>query len=212
MIDFAIYLITDGDLPTLPARVEAALAAMPVGCAAVQLRAKAAAGRELLELATVLRRITRARGSRLFVNDRVDVALAAGADGVQLPELGFPVERVRAMAPGLLVGASRHDLDGASQAARQGAHFVTLGPVWATPSKPGFEPTMGIERLAAAARALAVPVFALGGVDDVARVVACRSVGARVACLRAVLGARSPSEEARAFAEAMGFVDVTGAG
>jgi thiamine-phosphate diphosphorylase len=93
---------------------------------------------------------------------RADVALAAGAAGVQLPEDGVPVARVKRAWPGLVVGASRHSVDGARRAEAEGADFVLLGPIFATPGKEGR--ALGLGPLAEAARALRIPVHAVGGV------------------------------------------------
>jgi thiamine-phosphate pyrophosphorylase len=201
-IGFRVYLITDPDpasLPSLSARVEAALGALPRGAAAVQLRLPGAGGRALCEAARALVEVTRARGAPLLVNDRLDVALAAGADGVHLPSRGLPVEAARRIAPALLVGVSTHSRAEAERAARAGADLVTFGPVWATPSKAGLGEPVGPGALADTVTAVAIPVFALGGVD-LDRASACLSVGARLACIRAVLGAPSPAEAAGALA------------
>jgi|SRR5579883_681717 len=201
-VDFALYLIGDEELATLPARLERALGALPSGAAAVQLRAKRATGRALLDAARSLRAITRAHGAKLLVNDRLDVALAAGADGVHLPSRGLPVAEAKRLAPALLVGASTHSLDEARRAVDTGADFVTFGPVWATPSKRGMGEPVGVARLAEAASALPVPVYALGGVDA-SRAPACAAAGARLACVRAVLDAPSPADAARALLAAV---------
>jgi thiamine-phosphate pyrophosphorylase len=113
--------------------------------------------------------------ARLLVNGRPDIALAAGADGVQVPEEGLPVAEVKRAFPSLTLGASCHSLDAVRRAAGEGADFVLLGPVFATPGKEGR--TLGLELLAAAA-AVAVPVHAIGGVTP-ARVPALRAAGAR---------------------------------
>lgn len=114
--------------------------------------------------------------TRLFVNDRLDLALAAGAHGVHLPARGLTIGDARALAPpGFLVGLSCHSPAEARAAAVAGADFCVLGPVFATPSKPGASP-LGTAALAVA-RELTMPVLALGGVDE-ARAAACMAAGA----------------------------------
>jgi thiamine-phosphate diphosphorylase len=110
------------------------------------------------------------------VNGRADVALAAGAHGVQLPEEGLPVAEVKRAFPSLTVGASCHSVDAVRRAADEGADFVLLGPVFATPGKE--ERALGLDVLAAAAAAVTVPVHAIGGVTP-ARVPDLRAAGAR---------------------------------
>lgn len=188
------------------ARVDAALAALPAGVAAVQLRAKQLDGRALLDAARALGEVTRGR-ALLFVNDRVDVALAAGADGAHLPARGLPARAARRAVEmtgkSLLIGCSTHSLAEARASERSGADFVTFGPVFATASKAAFGPPLGLQALAEGARAVAVPVFALGGVDA-QRAPACVERGARVACIGAVLGAADPAAGARLLLAAAG--------
>ncbi|MEE8256730.1 MAG: thiamine phosphate synthase, partial [Acidobacteriota bacterium] len=97
-------------------------------------------------------------------NDRLDVAVAAGAAGVHLPAHGFPVDEVRRSYPELLIGASTHNLEELRRAADGGAGFAVFGPVFETPSKKAYGPPVGLEKLAEAARAVNIPVLALGGV------------------------------------------------
>ena len=199
-IDFSLYLITDEEIARDPDRVRLALAALPRGFAAVQLRAKSLSARALLSAATVLRAITREAGAALYVNDRADVALAASADGVHLPSHGLSPETVRAFAPALAIGVSTHDRGEVDRAIAGGADFVTFGPVYATPSKATLGEPVGVAALASAVGGTAVsfPIFALGGIDA-ARAHECRKAGARIACIRAILGAPDPAAAARAF-------------
>jgi thiamine-phosphate pyrophosphorylase len=204
-VGFRLYLVTDGWDATTAARVDAALAVLPPGSAAVQLRARSLSGRALYEAAQTLGAVTRARGAPLVVNDRGDVALAVGAAGVHLPARGLPAKVARRLvgAP-LLVGASTHSLDEAEMAARGGADFVCFGPVLPTASKAPYGPPLGWEALAAAAR-LPVPVFAIGGIDAAAAARAA-TTGARAACIGAVLGQATPAAAAhgaRAMATAL---------
>lgn len=159
----------------------------------VQLREKDLGGRELLELAGALRRLTEAAGARLFVNDRVDVALAAGADGVHLGGGGLPPETVRTIAPELAISVATHSaVEVARAAATPGVDFAILGPIFDTPSKARFGlPPLGLEVLTEGCR-LGLPVVAIGGVEG-ARAAACLAAGASgVACIRGVLSAPDP--------------------
>ena len=102
--------------------------------------------------------------ANVLVNGRVDIALAAGADGAHLPGDGVPIAPLRRrFGPGVILGRSTHSVEEVEQAARDGADYVTFGPVYATPSKERYGPPLGIEALARAS-AVGIPVYALGGV------------------------------------------------
>jgi len=197
-VDFDLYLITDrkqapdGDLCTA---VELALRG---GVRAVQLREKDLPPRQLYRLALELREVTAGHGALLFINDRLDIALAADADGVHLGESSLPVARVRELAgERLLIGVSCHDLAGALAAQQGGADFITFSPVFYTPSKAGYGEPVGIERLAEACRELRIPVFALGGIkpDTIHTVLDQGAHG--IALISAILAAGDPEGAAR---------------
>ncbi len=185
-----LYLITppSGD-PAEP--VAAALSVLPRGSTGVQLRQPAIPARELLERARALRRICDRFAAPLLVNDRADVALASGADGVHLPARGLSPGDARSL--GLrLVGMSVHSPDDVARASRDGADFAVFAPVYETPGKPA----RGEAALAEACRAAPIPVLALGGVDE-SNAFRCLAAGARgVACIRSVLGTADPAAAA----------------
>jgi thiamine-phosphate pyrophosphorylase len=196
-----VHLITDRRLaPDLAARAGAALEGLPPGTCAVHLREKDLGGRALLDLARALALACRARGQLLLVNDRLDVALAAGADGVHLPSAGVPpADARRLLGPGALVGVSCHSADDVRRARDGGASFATFSPLFDTPSKRAFGPPLGLEPLRAAA-ALGVPLVGLGGIDA-ARAAEVRAAGAAgVAAIRAWLSGPDPAATVRALA------------
>lgn len=196
---FRVLLITDGFDDQTPNRVAAALRELPG--AAVQLRAKRLDGAALYQAALQLRRVA----PILLVNDRADVAVAAAADGVHLPARGLPVAEARWLVGAeRLVGVSTHGKDEAIAAARDGADYVVYGPVWPTGAAGEKAPAVGLDALAEVVRACApMPVFALGGIDA-ERARAAFAVGARVACIGAVLGRPDAAAGARALAAAIG--------
>jgi thiamine-phosphate pyrophosphorylase len=203
-LGFSLYLITDRSVsPRPPADVvEECLAA---GLRAVQLREKDLPTRELLDLADTLRASTRRHGARLLVNDRADVALAAGADGVQRTHTSLPVSALRAIAPaGFLVGASVHSEAEAREAVAQGADFVVFGPVYDTPAKRRYGPPQGLAALETVAHASGRPVLAVGGLtpERVPEVLAAGAAG--VAVIGAIYGAPRPAEATRAFLDVLG--------
>jgi thiamine-phosphate pyrophosphorylase len=194
-----VHLITDRRLaPDLAAAARRALAGLPPGSAAIHLREKDLGGRDLLRLARELLAVCRGAGQLLLVNDRADVALAAGADGVHLPSAGLPpAEARRLLGPRLLVGVSCHSAGEVRRAREGGADFATFGPVFDTPSKRAFGPPTGLPALAAAA-AIGLPLVGLGGVDP-GNAAAVRAAGAGgVAAIRAWLQAPDPAAAVRA--------------
>ena len=135
------------------------------GSEAVHLRVHSLFGGDLLRMARSLRReLATCPATKLIINDRVDVALLAGADGVQLGERGFNVADARRLVgERMLVGRSIHNLDGAKRASEQGASFLIAGHIYDTPSKEG-EPGRGIDWLAEITDATEVPVIGIGGI------------------------------------------------
>lgn len=149
------------------------------GVDAVQLREKDLSDRDLFDLA-VMARETLPDSTRLLVNGRPDVALAAGADGVHLPAAGLPVRAVRVrFGDRLAIGRSTHSLDEVRRAKEDGADYVTFGPVYDTPSKRRYGPPVGLALLRQAATT-DLPLVALGGVmiDRLGELAAAGAAGA----------------------------------
>lgn len=205
---FALYLITDRRLAgggTAPC--EAALsAARDAGArVAVQLREKDLGGRELCALCRELKMVCARYGAPLLVNDRIDVALACGADGVHLPADSFTVADARKLlGPARLIGVSAHDAGEVETAAAAGADFAVFGPVFRPISKPGYGPVTGTQALARACKAGGgLPVYALGGITP-ERVGELRGAGvAGVAVIGAVFSAASPGDATRTLLRAL---------
>jgi thiamine-phosphate pyrophosphorylase len=194
-----VHLLTDRRLvPDLAARAGAALAGLPPGIAAIHLREKDLGGRDLLSAARALAAVCRARGQLLLLNDRMDVALAAGADGVHLPADGVsPADARRLLPPGALVGVSCHSAADVARARDGGASYAFLSPIFDTPSKRAYGPPIGIDALRAAVP-LGLPLVALGGVTP-ERAPALFAAGAcGVAAIRAWLEGTDPAAAVRA--------------
>lgn len=166
IINFKLYLITDRKLVHRPSSFVAVVEkALKGGVKAVQLREKDLSTRELLRLAYKMRDLTNKYSARLFINNRFDIALAVGADGVHLTQDSIPAEAVRkAVKKKLLIGVSAHSLKEAKAAQKAGADFITLGPIYRTPSKLKYGSPLGINTLEKVSRGIRVPVFAIGGV------------------------------------------------
>ncbi len=183
----------------IEALAEAVLAA---GARWLQLRDKEATTRDLAARARRLAERVRAAGGVFVVNDRLDVALAVGADGVHLGQDDLPAAEARRLAPGLVVGVSTHTLDQARQAEGDGADYLALGSVYPTGSKPSFE-LVGLDTLRLVRPHVRLPVVAIGGIT-VARVSEVRAAGADgVAVISAVGMARDPAAATRAFVAAL---------
>jgi thiamine-phosphate pyrophosphorylase len=196
---FDLIVISDAR-PELVERVDALREALSPRVALL-LRDKLAGAGALLDQALRLRAITRAHGASLLISDRVDIALAASADGVQLPEAGLPVATARALlGPQALVGVSRHDLAGLRDAERAGANYATLAPIYASPGKGA---PVGCDTLRRAARHTGLPLFALGGVraENVSELVQAGAAG--VAAIREVFDAAQPERAILALLRAL---------
>ncbi|UCE72532.1 MAG: thiamine phosphate synthase [Nitrospiraceae bacterium] len=165
-IDFNLYLITDRKLfPDKREFTAAVRKALKAGVRAIQLREKDLETRELLKLAYMMKKLTLQYNSRLFINDRFDIALAVNAEGVHLTQNSIPVEAVRkAVQRKLLIGVSTHSLKEAREAEKGGADFITFGPVYNTPSKLKYGSPLGIDALKEVSRKVHTPVFAIGGI------------------------------------------------
>ncbi|MEM2021007.1 MAG: thiamine phosphate synthase [Zestosphaera sp.] len=181
-----LIVITDKRLK--PNVVQAVREALEGGATSIQLRLKESSTREMLETGKALRRLTTDYGVLYFVDDRLDVALATEADGVQLGPEDMPVSVARELAPNLIVGASVYSVEEAVEAERDGAHFLGAGSVFPTPSKASVK-VLGVEGLSRVVKAVKIPVVAIGGIDksNVRLVLSTGVTG--IAIISAVMGA-----------------------
>ncbi len=170
-------------------------AAFRAGCRWLLLREKDLDARDRLALLGRLVALGRGFGAEVMISADLAAARAAGAAGVHLPDKSDVAAARAALGAQALIGYSAHDLDGAVAAARSGADYVTLSPVFASLSKAGYGPPLGLEGLAHLAARVPAPVLALGGVSA-ANAAACLSSGAAgVAVMGAVMGAADPGAE-----------------
>lgn len=200
-----LCLVTDPAYGTPEALAAKASAAVAGGVNMVQLRDKDMPSGRLFQLAQDLRQATQGK-ALLIINDRIDVALAVGADGVQLGEEALPVEAARKLAgSALLIGRSVHSLEGAAAAEQAGASFLVVGTIFPTGSHPGAPPA-GLSLLAQVGRAVRIPFLAIGGVEaaNVGAVLAQGASGAAV--ISAILAQPDPETAARALRQAMSSV------
>lgn len=197
-IDFDLYLVTNRNATAGRDLLWVLEMALEGGIRAVQLREKDLSGQALLELARRVKELCDRYSAELFINDRVDVALAAGASGVHLAANSIPVE----VARGLLgmnrkIGISTHSLEGAHSAAKRGADFILFGPIYPTASKLVFGDPQGTDALKAVADSTSIPIFAIGGIDQ-RHLPEIKAHGtARIALISAISEAPDPLAAAR---------------
>ena len=192
-----LIVVTDADCGgrDLASVVRAALRG---GAPAIQLRMKDAAAREMVEMAQALLAETRPAGALLFVNDRVDVAVIAGADGAHVGQDDLPVSAARRVSPpGFLLGVSAESVELALQAEAEGADYVGVGPVYATGSKADAGEPIGLGRIAEVAAAVKIPVVGIGGIAVGNARAVVESGAAGVAVISAVMRADDPESATR---------------
>ncbi len=202
-IDFSLYLITDRH-QTKESLLDEIQAALEGGIKAVQLREKDLSPREIYPLAVQLREMTQLFGAKLFINDRIDIALAIKADGVHLRGNSVPIPVARALiGEERWIGVSTHNLYEVKQAEAQGADFVTFGPIYWTPSKAGMGDPLGPQAIAKVKKETRIPLFSLGGVKKhhLEEVMKMGSDG--IAVISALLGSDDVKNNTLAFQNAI---------
>jgi len=182
-----LYVITTGE--TAARHVQMAKAAIAGGAAIIQLRAKQLPFRESLQAAYNIRALTRSAKVLFLVNDRVDLALAAAADGVHVGDDDMPVQAARRLlGPHAVIGASASTAKEAQEAARAGANYVGTGAIFATSSKADAGAPIGLEGLRAVTDHSPVPVAAIGGIDQT-NIAAVLQQHAAMACVISAVSA-----------------------
>ena len=195
-----LYVITDRRLKP---EVESVKEALEGGATSIQLRIKNAPTREMIEIGKEIRKLTEEYDALYFVDDRVDVALATNADGVQLGLEDMPISLARDIAPNLVIGASVYSLEEALHAEKEGADYLGAGSVFPTSTKKDVR-VIGIEGLRRIVESVKIPVVAIGGInhENVKEVLKTGVDG--VAVISAIMGAenvRKATEEMRKIIE-----------
>jgi len=202
--DLSVYLVADPTATRGRPLLDVVAAAVRGGATLVQLRDKEGGGRATVEGARALVALLRPLGVPLVVNDRVDVAVAAGADGAHVGQRDLPAaDARRLLGPEAILGVSASSAAEARAVDDDVADYVGAGPVFATGSKADAEPPTGLDGLAAICAATALPVVGIGGItaDNAASVVATGARG--VSVISAVCGADDPEAAVRALARAV---------
>ena len=160
------------------------------GADMIQLRDKDSSASEILKVGRAIRDLTRKKKIPFIINDRVDIAVAVGADGVHLGQDDLPIEAARSMmGSGKLIGLSTHSLPQALEAEKKGADYIGVGPIFSTPTKPDYR-AVGIDLIREVRDKIKIPFVVIGGIDE-SNIDEVLAAGARrVAVVRAVCGAK----------------------
>ncbi len=161
-----LYVVTSESLSAGRTSLEVLDAVILAGVRIVQLREKEKTKGDLYRLAVEFRKRTQEAGTLLIINDHVDVALAAGADGVHLGRSDMPIDAARRIAPNLLIGASSHNVEQALEAESAGADYINIGPVFKTLTKPEHQNFVGPEMVAKVVGQVQIPVSCMGGINQ----------------------------------------------
>jgi thiamine-phosphate pyrophosphorylase len=197
-----LYVITDEKAGGGLSHAEIARRAIAGGADVIQLRDKTCGARELLRIGTVIREITGKTGTLFIVNDRLDVALACGADGVHLGQGDLVAAIARQLAPsGFIIGVSVRTLVEALQAEKEGADYLALSPVFHTASKYDAGPGRGLKVLQEIKRNVAIPVIAIGGITTGNVNDAIKAGADGIAVISAVVGSHDITTAAKEFKE-----------
>lgn len=199
-----VYVLTDRQLSRGRSEQEIVAAAISGGATAIQLRWKIGPLSEAAKVGRELREMCRATGVLFVVNDRVDLALALGADAVHLGDEDLPLAAARRIVgDDMVVGYSPATLLDAIQAPRLGADYVGVGPVYRTSTKPDAGEAVGVHRIEEVARSLSIPVVGIGGItaDNAAPVIKAGAAG--VAVISAVVAAEDVREATERLARAV---------
>jgi thiamine-phosphate pyrophosphorylase len=197
-VNFDLYLVTDRNQTGGRDLLWVLAQALDGGVKAIQLREKDLSGRDLFSLAEKVAKLCQAYNAALFINDRIDVALAVDAAGVQLSQTSLPIVTTRALlGPQKIIGASTHSLQEAREAEQNGADFVLFGPVYFTTLKAGYGAPQGLPALKTIVDNISLPVYAIGGIKP-ENIESTNKLGVRgVALISAIVSAESPKEAAQ---------------
>lgn len=194
-VDFDLYLVTDRNQTGGRDLLWVLEQALDGGIKAIQLREKDLPGKDLFLLAEKTSKLCQAYRAALFINDRVDVALAVNAAGVQLSKASLPIVTARTLlGPQKIIGVSTHTLQEAREAEQNGADFILFGPVYFTASKAAYGDPQGLPALKAIVDNVSLPVYAIGGITP-ENTEATKKIGVRgVALISAIVSAGSPKK------------------
>jgi thiamine-phosphate pyrophosphorylase len=192
------HVVTDTVLQTCHSHVQLATLAIAGGADTIQLREKSGSTKEMINAAEQMQAICRNAGVTFVVNDRVDVAIAAGADGVHLGQDDFPIRLARKLlGEKAIIGGSAGTMEEARKCLSEGADYVGFGPVYATGSKADAGPAGGLELLRHVAETIPLPIIAIGGITMANAPLVMKAGAHGIAVISAVCCQDDPAEATR---------------
>ena len=197
MIDYSLYLVTNRDLSCGRSTVEVVEAAVAGGVSCVQLREKHCSTREFITQARALKPFLKSKQIPLIINDRLDVALAVEADGLHLGQQDMTISDARTISgTSLIIGISAESVDDAIRAEKEGADYIGISPVFATPTKSDTAPPLGLEGVKTIRKMIAIPIVGIGGINrhNALSVITAGADG--IAVVSAIVGAKNPKDAA----------------
>jgi thiamine-phosphate pyrophosphorylase len=196
-IDYSLYLVTDRGLARGRSTVEVVKAAVSGGVTCIQLREKDCSTLEFIEQARAIKNFLEEREVPLIINDRLDVALAVGADGVHLGQSDMPLEMARKIAgSSMLIGISAESVQDAVEAENGGADYLGVSPIYATPTKTDTAPPLGIQGLREIKNRVKIPLVGIGGLNNSNAAEVIRNGADGVAVVSAIVAAEDPETAA----------------
>jgi len=196
-IDYSLYLVTDRGLARGRSTLDIVKAAVSGGVTCVQLREKDCSTLEFIEQARAIKNFLGARKIPLIINDRLDVALAVGADGVHLGQKDMPLEMARKIAgSSMLIGISAESVQDAIEAENGGADYLGVSPIYATPTKTDTAPPLGLEGLREIRKRVEIPLVGIGGLNNSNAAEVIRNGADGVAVVSAIVAAEDPETAA----------------
>ena len=198
MIDYSLYLVTDRSLSKGRPTSEIVAGAVAGGVTCVQLREKQCRTREFVDEALALKPLLKDCNIPLIINDRLDVALAVEADGVHLGQDDMPISMARAIAgSSLIIGISAESTEDALRAEQEGADYIGISPIFATPTKPETGPPLGLDGVRKIREVVDIPLVGIGGINELnaAEVIAAGADG--IAVVSAIVSADDPAAATR---------------
>ena len=195
--DAGLYFVTSQSLSKGRTTLEIVRCALVAGVKLIQLREKDMPLQQYIELAQKVRDLTRPYDCLLIINDRIDVALAVGADGVHLGLDDFPIDAARSIGKDLIIGSSSHNIEEAKVAEASGASYVNIGPIFTTQTKNWTEEYLGLEGLKQISEHVSIPFTVMGGIKRSHIPDLCAAGARTIALVTAVTASDNPERAAR---------------
>ena len=197
MLDYSLYLVTDRSLSKGRTTLDVVRQAVAGGVTCVQLREKHCSTREFMDQARALQPLLKDQRIPLIINDRLDVALAVGADGIHLGQQDMALADARKIVgQTMVIGISAESVADAIRAEQQGADYIGVSPVFATPTKTDTAEALGLEGIQKIRRAVAIPIVGIGGVNQRSAAAVLGAGADGIAVVSAIVSADDPKQAA----------------